>query len=136
MKKQILSREAPTIRHAVLVLVLLISTVALGLAQEMIQADIPFSFIAAGKTLPAGTYTFQEAELGTMMSVRNAKTGEVNMVSVLTRLGPRSTKESEVVFDVVGNDHYLAEVHMVTIDGYAFKAAPGKHTHAGVKGKK
>jgi hypothetical protein len=123
-------------KHAVLVFVLLISTVALGLAQQMTQADIPFSFIAAGKTLPAGTYTFQEAELGMMMSVRNAKTGEVNMVSVLTRLGPRSTKESEVVFDVVGNDHYLAEVHMISSDGYAFKAAPGKHTHVGVKAKK
>jgi hypothetical protein len=125
--------EAPMIRHAVLGLVLLISTVALGLAQEKVRADIPFSFIAGTKTLPAGTYTFQDAEQGTAMLVRSVKTGEANAVGVLSRLGPRSTRESEVVFDVVGNDHYLAEVHMESTDGYAFRAAPGKHTHVGVK---
>jgi hypothetical protein len=124
------------IRNAVLALALLISTAVLGLAQEKVQADIPFSFIVAGKTLPAGTYSFQEAEQGMVISVSNMKTGIANAVSVLTRLGPRSRTDSEIVFDVVGNDHYLAEVHMASIDGYAFKAAPAKHAHVGVKAKK
>ena len=111
------------------------STEAPALKQESIRAGIPFGFIAAGKTLPAGTYIFQETEFGMVMSVRNAKTNEVNSVGVLTRLGRRSTKEGGVVFDVVGGDHYLAEVHMESIDGYAFTAAPGKHAHVGVKAK-
>ncbi len=123
-------------RHAVLVLMVSISMAVVGMAQEGVRADVPFSFIVAGKTLPAGTYTFREAETGRVMAVRNDKTGDVNMAPVLTRLGQRSGDESEVVFDVVGNDHYLAEVHVAEIDGYAFKAAQGKHTHTGVKAKK
>jgi hypothetical protein len=128
--------EAPMIRRLVLVFALCISAAAFGLAQEQVRADIPFSFIAGGKTLPAGMYRFQESEQGMLMSVRNEKTGETNSVGVLTRLGPRSTSESEVVFDVVGDNHYLAEVHMEGVDGYAFQAAPSKHTHVGVKAKK
>ncbi len=112
---------------------------SLGAIAQMgpiLRADIPFSFIAGGKTLPAGEYTFQPSNQDKEMLVRNAKSGETNFVAVLTRLGPRAGSEAEAVFDVVGDQHYLAEVHSTGIDGFAFSAAPGKHTHVSIKAKK
>ncbi len=70
------------------------------------------------------------------MIVRNAKGGEAVFVPVLTRLGQRAGNETEVVFDLAANEHYLAEIHVPTVDGFAFNAASGKHTHVGVKAKK
>ncbi len=101
-----------------------------------VRVDVPFSFIAGTKTLPAGDYTLQFSGDEKEMIVRAAKGGEAIFVPVLTRLGQRSDKEAEVVFDVAGNEHYLAELHVPTVDGFAFKAAPGKHTHVSVKAKK
>ena len=99
----------------------------------LLLADIPFSFVAGAKTLPAGEYVFQSSNNDLEMIVRNQKTGESVFVPVLTRLGQRSGNEAEVVFDVAANEHYLAELHVPAVDGFAFKAAPGKHTHASVK---
>jgi hypothetical protein len=99
-------------------------------------ADIPFSFLAGTKTLPAGQYDFLPSVNELEMRVLNQKTGESVFVPVLTRLGPRSDLDAEVVFDVAGSQHYLAELHVPGIDGFAFKAAPGKHSHVAVKAKK
>ena len=101
-----------------------------------VRVDAPFSFVAGTKTLPAGEYSFQPSADEREMIVRNQKTGESVFVPVLTRLGQRSGNEAEVVFDVAANEHYLAELHVPAVDGFAFKAAPGKHTHVGVKAKK
>jgi len=98
-----------------------------------VRVDAPFSFVAGTKTLPAGEYSFQPSADEREMIVSNQKTGESVFVPVLTRLGQRSSGEAEVVFDVAGNGHYLAELHVSAVDGFAFKAAPGKHTHASVK---
>ncbi len=100
------------------------------------RIDVPFSFVAGTKTLPAGEYTLQPSNRDEEVTVRNAKSGETIFVPVLTRLGQRSGEQAEAVFDVAGNEHYLAELHIPTIDGFAFKGVPGKHSHVSVKGKK
>lgn len=109
---------------------------ALAQGTPNLMADISFSFVAGTKTLPAGQYEFLPSNNELEMLVRNQKTGESTFVPVLTRLGPRSEGEAEVIFDLAGNQHYLSEVHVPGIDGFAFKAAPGKHTHVGVKARK
>jgi hypothetical protein len=109
---------------------------AVGQAGTNLLADIPFSFVVGTKTLPAGQYEFQPSNNELEMIVRNQRTGESVLLPVLTRLGPRSDRDAEVVFDVAANQHYLAELHVPGIDGFAFKAAAGKHTHVGVKAKK
>jgi hypothetical protein len=101
-----------------------------------LNVDIPFSFVAGTKTLPAGKYELQPSNNEMEMLIRSQNTGESVLVPLLTRLGPRSERDAEVVFDVAGSEHYLAEVHIPDIDGFAFKAAPGKHTHVSVKAKK
>jgi hypothetical protein len=128
MKKQVIS----------LFTVLAVVGLSSAIAQTDLSArvEVPFSFVAGTKTLPAGEYALQPSNRDEEVTVRNAKTGETTFVPVLTRLGQRSGEQAEAVFDVVGNEHYLAELHIPTIDGFAFKAAPGKHTHVSVKGKK
>jgi hypothetical protein len=101
-----------------------------------VVAEIPFPFMIGDKTLSAGTYQFaMNLNLSSMM-VTNTKGKEAAMAAVLTRLSPRSDKEASVVFDVVGNDHYMSEVYVPGHDGFQFKGAPDKHAHASVKATK
>ncbi len=122
-------------KQIAVVLVMLVAPVCLCVAQGPgATADIPFSFIAEGKTLPAGPYQFTESQNATVIMVANNKTGESVIVPVITRLGTQSENETNIVFDVAGSDHYLSEVRIAGVDGYLLKATPGKHTHAMVKG--
>lgn len=43
------------------VAVLFVASLGLAHAQVPVRANIPFDFVASGKTMPAGTYTFHEA---------------------------------------------------------------------------
>jgi len=102
-------------------------------------ADIPFSFIAEGKTYPAGTYRFLENTAESAVTIQGVPPNkESGLALVATRLAARSTNASgvDIVFDVAGNDHYLSEIHMPHMDGFYFKSAPAKHTHVTIKGSK
>ncbi len=120
-------------------LVVLVAPVCLCMAQGAppgATADIPFSFIVEGKTLPAGPYQFTERDIPTAIILRNSKTSESVIAPVITLLGTQAEKETNIVFDVVGSDHYLSEIRIADTDGYLVRATPGKHTHALVKGTK
>jgi len=51
-------------KQALLIAVVLLSAAFLGISQNIpkVVADIPFSFMAGGKTLPAGSYQFKEGQ--------------------------------------------------------------------------
>jgi hypothetical protein len=99
-------------------------------------ADIPFSFIAAGKTLPPGNYQFNPGKVPNEIVIRNNKTSESVMVPLLTRLSPKSEAEPVIVFDKVDNDHYFSELYLPGLDGYAVQGYKGEHTHVQLKAKK
>jgi len=106
------------------------------LSSSAVVADVPFSFIVSGKPLPAGTYKFTPNNSLVQITVTNSKTNESAMSIVVTRLSPRSDGEASLVFDVAGDDHYLAEIYIPGMDGFQVPCAPGKHTHVVVKAKK
>ncbi len=123
-------------KQAIGLLTILVTAGSFSVIGQMgpkVVADIPFSFVAGTKILPPGQYEFQSSNLELDMMVRNSKTGESVIVPVLTRLGQRSGNEAEAIFDVAAKEFYLAELHVPGIDGFAFKAAPSKHTHIRVK---
>ncbi len=96
----------------------------------LVTTQIPFSFIAEGKTYPAGEYQFSENTNETAVLIRSVQPGKADgLVPVLTRLASQKQQRGSVVFDVVGNEHYLSEIHLPAMDGFLFKAAPAKHTH-------
>ena len=121
-------------------LLVLVATATIASAQTMssssVVADIPFSFIVSGKPLPAGTYRFAPSDNLLQITVTNTKGNESAMSIVNTRLSPRSANEASLVFDVAGNDHYLAEIYVPGMDGFQVPCAPGKHTHVVLKAKK
>jgi hypothetical protein len=99
-------------------------------------AEVPFSFIAAGKTFPPGSYQFNPSKVPNEIVIRNNKTSESVMVPVTTRLSPKPGEEPMVVFDKVDNDHYFSELYLAGTDGYAVQGARGEHTHVQLKAKK
>ncbi len=101
---------------------------------HLCTADIPFSFIAEGKTYPSGNYEFRLSDSDAVVKIESLKPGHAGFVDVLTRLSSRD--QPAIVFDVVGNDHFLSELYVPGMDGLAFKAAPAKHTHVTIKTKK
>jgi hypothetical protein len=104
---------------------------------QITAADIPFSFIAEGKTYPAGSYRFVINDADRTMRIEGIKSSkDSGIVPVLTRLAARPGSLSSVVFDAVGNDHYLSEIYLPDMDGYYFKSAPTKHTHTTIKASK
>jgi hypothetical protein len=109
---------------------------AIAQTGPILRVEVPFSFVAGTKTLPAGEYSFQPSNQDKEVIIRNKTSGDASYVPVLTRLGQRPGGEAEAVFDVAGDQHYLAELHAPGIDAFAFSAAPGKHTHVGVKPKR
>ncbi len=122
---------------AVVVLILLtmsVSALAQG-SKDVIIAQVPFAFIVNGKTLPAGTYQFKTTSNFGQIDVTGIDHKAAAIAMVTTRISPRSETESLVVFDVAGNDHYLAEVYIPGMDGFQVPCAPGKHTHTIVKGR-
>jgi hypothetical protein len=114
--------------------VLLIASVYCFAAIPITTADISFSFIAGGKTYPAGTYRFAMNDSEAEITIEGLKPAIASgIVPILTRLAAREKDEAAVVFDVVGNDHYLSEIHLPNMDGFYFKSAPAKHTHTTVR---
>jgi hypothetical protein len=122
-------------KHLVVLAALMLSTAAWSVAQDLptIVANIPFDFIVGKTTLPAGEYQFTEGSLGKEMIIRGENVKEDVIAPVITRLGPRSSDQAELVFDKVDNDYYLSEMHDPGVDGYLFYGAPGKHSHVRVK---
>jgi hypothetical protein len=107
------------------------------IAQQMpvITVDVPFPFIAGTNSVPAGTYELQPNGEGTHIQLHNMKTNESYIVSVFTSIAIRESNQPMIAFDVEGENHYLSEVHIPGIDGYAFEGAKGKHTHMIIQAK-
>jgi hypothetical protein len=101
--------------------------------ETVLSANIPFSFIAGEKTMPAGTYTFQ-AESETAMLMRNVKTGDAAYVTILTRLSPTSDMQQALAtFDDHEGKMTLEAVWPTADDGYLFHVTNQKHTHKVIK---
>jgi hypothetical protein len=97
--------------------------------------QIPFTFIANGKELPAGKYLISPQEQDPrILLIRSEKGADSALLPVITRLSASESSEPRVVFDKVGEKHYLSEVYLPRMDGFQLPGAPGEHSHQDVKG--
>ncbi len=95
-----------------------------------VKANIPFQFIAAGKTLPAGDYTFFSDDES--IRVVGPGRGDDVLVGILTRVsGAMHTTPSDchIVFDNVAGLYTLSEIWITGTDAYIVNATKAKHEH-------
>jgi hypothetical protein len=104
---------------------------ARAFAQDMLIANVPFTFTAAGRTYGPGKYELQvdsQAQvIGLFGPARNS-----GMAEVLTRLGGQaaSATEGRLVFDNVDGVYVLSEMWLPHEDGYLLHDTPSPHTHS------
>ncbi len=119
-------------KRAILVMGLLTLLVCAAYAQQPVTANIPFEFVAAKATLPAGNYEFRSIDV-LSMQVRNTETGKTVIVPILTRLGSPQSGVAHVSFDNVGGKMILESLLPGTEDGYLLNTTKQKHTHKLIK---
>lgn len=103
---------------------------------RVVTADVPFEFVVGDKILAAGNYTFSaDSSAQGILQIASASGGR-NAFSIISRLGTPHSTGAMLVFDKVGDRHYLSEVWMPDADGYLLQARPEQHTHNVVKAKK
>lgn len=87
-------------------------------SQEEVKAHVPFSFVAGKETLPAGDYNFiLDYENAQMVLGIRSKDGKSHDVMLAESQGePRTATESKLVFEQIGDMHYLSQVQVTGYD--------------------
>ncbi len=120
-------------KRAILVIGLLGLLICTGYGQMApLKANIPFDFVVAGTSLPAGTYELKTTEFN-FIQIENMQTKKTVSVQILARLGTGGSSDSKLTFDVIGEKKVLETIQPANEDGYLFKVTKGKHTHQVVK---
>lgn len=109
----------------------------LAFAQDTgLTVNVPFSFAAEGKTLPAGRYEITEQDPLVLTLSSQTRPATQVLLPVITRLASsRDASDSKVVFDKIGDKDVLSEVWIGDRDGYLVYATKGAHTHESVHKK-
>lgn len=113
-------------KHCVRILIAFFGLAALGTAAhgqvtDQVLVKIPYEFVVAGKTLPAGNYKIARADdrnvrILSISSFENRVTAFV----IANDVADRTSGEQAILrFETVGDQHYLSEIetadHVFTI---------------------
>ena len=77
-------------------------------AQLTVQGNVPFAFKIGQVQLPAGTYRITAGYTRNTIIVRNCETGK-SVISGARQEYPRTTS-SKMVFHLLGNQYFLAQI--------------------------
>ena len=113
---------------------LLLSASTLALAQAP-SLDIEFPFLAAEKTLKAGSYSVDIAENGHVV-LAAAQGGAAVDIVPQKQISDRKVDRLELVFDVVGSAKFLSEVLLPGKGGCQVNRHPNSEERQSVKGPK
>ena len=116
----------------VLTLILVVGTWAYAQAPSV---NIKFPFVAAGKTLDAGTYTVDVAENGNVV-LTAAEGGAAVEFAETKKLNDRKFDRPELMFDVVGSARILAQVKLPGKGHFVVNRQEGAMEQETVKGPK
>jgi hypothetical protein len=98
--------------------------------RSVLQAKIPFEFVAGSHTLPAGNYNFSVSLNNVQM--KNLDTGKTVSVGYMTRIAADKTAsgKARITFDVhEGGKHFIEALWPDQDDGYLIHTVKGEHTH-------
>ena len=105
-------------------LTFVLATLALALAisapaaaeTPLLTADIPFSFTAGGKVLPAGEYTVQYAASGAAVIIRAVEhRASLVLMTYRSTDGAAERNDARLTFNRYGDSYFLSQIW----DGYA-----------------
>jgi len=108
---------------------------AVAYAQDVVNVNTTFPFMAGGKTHPAGEYRLGVSQDQMELNITPAN-GSKTAALIMTRLAgsDNPAQADRVVFDKVGDTYYLSEVWLAPgMDGFLLHATKGPHTHHIVK---
>jgi hypothetical protein len=96
---------------------------------------VAFPFTVGGKQLPAGKYSIEQPTRDLLIFQEEKKDGARVQAPVISRLPAPATPitESKLLFDKVGNTHYLSEVWFRGVDGFLLYSSKEAHTRVTVK---
>lgn len=106
-------------KHAALLLIALVGLTGLISAQKSttIKAQVPFDFVANGKTMPAGECTIAVDVNGTtLLSISSGKKRTVALP--IADESPRARKKTALVFHHYGNRYFLVAIEREGGTGY------------------
>ena len=106
-------------KHCLHILIALIGVAGLGMAargqvSDQIQVNIPYEFVVAGKTLPAGTYRVNRLG-GTDEEtlVLSSLDSRARVMVLSTTVESTQADKPEVSFEQVGGQHFLSKIETV-----------------------
>ena len=111
MSKQIVNRFTMLTLVVGLALVSTVVTANGQLSSHLVTADIPFDFIVADQTFPAGKYTVRtSSDNGKVLKIASldAKSSIVRLSNSVTDLNAK--RNARMVFHRYGQEYFLAEV--------------------------
>jgi len=107
------------------ILIALIGVAGLGMAargqvSDQIQVTIPYEFVVAGKTLPAGTYRVNRlGDTDEETLVLSSLDSRARVMVLSTTVESTQADKPEVSFEQVGGQHFLSKIetadHVFTI---------------------
>jgi len=108
------------------ILIALIGITSLGMAArgqaiDQIVLNIPYEFVVAGKTLPAGTYRVKRlSDTDSSVLILSSFENRTNAIVLpTTEVDSSSAAKVQVSFEKVGGEHFLSKIetadHLFTI---------------------
>lgn len=98
------------------ILIALISFAGLGMAAkgqaiDQIKVDIPYAFVVAGKTLPAGTYKVNRVVVSHQKGlVISSLDNRASAIVLPTEVESSDADKAQVSFEQVAGEHFLSKV--------------------------
>jgi hypothetical protein len=130
------------------ILIALIGIAGLGMAarsqvSDQIEVNIPYEFVVAGKTLPAGTYRVNRlGDTNEETLVLSSLDSRARVMVLSTTVESTQADKPEVSFEQVGGQHFLSKIetadHVFTIPvsrSEILEAAARSHSGASSSGR-
>jgi len=124
-------------RRGIRTLVIVAAFILAGASWAHAQApavDIDFRFVAAGKTLNAGTYSVDVSPSGHV--VLTAEGGAAVEFPDTRKLNDRNVDRPELIFDVVGSARFLSQIKLPGKGHFVVGRQEGAQEQQTVKGPK
>jgi hypothetical protein len=95
--------------------------------------SVPFAFTTDGHNIAAGNYELNLVSNEFLMSIRNLKTGELQLFSVHPDQARPIEERGRLIFEGCGDHRYLAEFHIPGTNVYSTAMTPNRVKNAEAK---